>query len=803
MIILFFLGLTSNSFAEGFYQVDANINFEVTGQSGKRFLRQGDLFQVVEDSRVPSWAIGVRAVTPEGEVLPELYYLGKRSFDSLNSENQVAPLPSRFRIAEGRGSIEAISERGTRVVIGSDVSFTVTNDIDGWKQRIEIVEANDPSLVGTSLYVGQQSLKAYLSSDTLVESLGGRPDGARISVAPRSAPVPRPKPSPITIEPNQDCRAGDFELQRLIFMKSEDQNIRLPSQTQIKVSGADPVTGVCLVEVINGPFSGKTGFTYPSNLSSENIVAIENAGEEYFPGQVFVVSNGSRISSKLIGGEFGVLPTFFPMEVLMTVGNRVVLKDLDGKLYTVEESDLNNARRNGHLAFDHVATAGEQAQVVTGAEGDQVGEAPVSSGNTAEKRPCPEVTVETDVSQQEIFYEVCRSEDLARTDGSVRAKNDHWDEIYGTENENQMDFTIDGGDQTLLHCIQKSMKKGLNRNVAPNCQQASGERIRRQVEKTNSRGVAYRTWELESPGPRACASESLSVRITKEFERAMNCLDIDPKEIYPMIHHESRFQPGAISPTGALGMGQLLLDTYSGWRDDLNEAKRLVTENHSRYQRMQDLEDISSYDAYERDRFENRQVAFLSSELDHIFKGERPECQEINQLADEAFPPAGKSDMESESLRVCPPQNPFRDFVVAGLNYRMNKKYAGFLLRSHAPNLDPLKVEEWSKILAQWMHNGGTNGISSSFEYFVGEIALGQISLRDDNLNRTQGPNGETRFEKDNLADFTTEEMVRYLSVHIHQSYGGSERRKDEVSLYYKNIEDDLEDIEKGGLSCD
>jgi hypothetical protein len=170
-----------------------------------------------------------------------------------------------------------------------------------------------------------------------------------------------------------------------------------------------------------------------------------------------------------------------------------------------------------------------------------------------------------------------------------------------------------------------------------------------------------------------CLSESYHFFTYVSFIQAMRCMDLEPRELFPVISHESNFQLNIGSSTGAWGPGQIT---------------RVAVETINDQQRLAPLKD-------------------------------KPECAPLAKLLERPM------DVKKTCDWIHPPDNPARNFLYAADTYLTFKRAAARRVRA-SKLFTKLKAAELGKVvteLARYMYNGGDGGVGQAFQVFAEERA--------------------------------------------------------------------------------
>lgn len=176
-----------------------------------------------------------------------------------------------------------------------------------------------------------------------------------------------------------------------------------------------------------------------------------------------------------------------------------------------------------------------------------------------------------------------------------------------------------------------------------------------------------------------CRSLRYRKSVHNSFVTVMNCLGIDPYDMFPLIAVESHFTTSAVSWSGAAGVGQFITDTIS----DINKGP---------FKRNQDQ-----------------------------IRAKGGDCKE---LADHIAPSTNKYKCDT----VDSPKNPATAFFYSGIYFKQNHK----AMMSKIDEMTPIELENGKKItisnkdkekiateMAYYAHNWGTGGAKDALEVFL------------------------------------------------------------------------------------
>lgn len=828
------------------YELKGNQSISVRLESGQEVvLREGALISV--DPRSSGWALSISVLRVDKDNVigsPKAARLGKQTFnDYLNRQLLSRRQPSQrptpvsnqkrsFTIAKA-GDVQFVSDNGA-VYLGQGDSFEILPSVDNsWKQEVIITKSSDPQKVGTKVAIGKIFLNGLIDSAHVVAP--AQPSAKPVVTTPNpSERQPGPQQdNPVALDSNSLCpTAGTYKTQRSFFYnslpgaqtQSGPLNISPGSVVEVVPSSDNIRCQFKLISSADGDQSlvGKNLLTYPSNFQSKNLTPFDPGQTEQAPkleftkGARFALTSPSSVDLYDVqSGKISPAVVGAPYDVVSEQRGQLIIRADNGRRYRVDKESLEDARDQSDLFFDSQRSFSATLDSILKPAMPEI-QVPC---RTLENSPAL-------VNQDPIIWESCRERTRVASNGRQLAANNYYDDLikdiqnFGAKQADQVLANPEG--RQMSECIMHSLKKGGHNNARPNCQRGpSGDLklapIRRTVRKVNSAGKSYTSIEILNRVPKACASELTTTYLTDNFLKAMKCLKIDPKEIFPLINHESSFQPGAVSPTGALSVGQTIVTNYLEIQKNMQRAKLIIDEGGKRLTQQRRFRDREIYRTeYEnqRSKAETRLTTILISQLEEQIKNPTAHgCAGLKKLLDNPLQiPARKNAIQhvidTENRRLCPPNQPQEAFLMAGIDYIANKKYALSLIddwESKLPSssrMSQKQKEELTQVLARWMYNAGQAGLSTSFDFFMEELTAGRVSVRDNNLNPVLKSGEPQILKARNLKSLSLADFKKYMSVHIMQSYSGNERRKTEVAGYIQKMDRDLAAIESKGISC-
>lgn len=806
-------------------------------------LKEGALFSL--ETATSGWTYDVQVLRVEANstiTTAKAAKIGKQSFNdyfhrgllerrgSPASTVKEAPLKPEYTIQK-KGEVQFIGESGAIYLDEGDSFELLPLTGPGWKQEVIITRASDPKRIGRRAAIGKIFLNGLIDSSHIVIA-----SSVVTERAEKTEPVVPPALSVASRELDSSglCpQNGSYKVERNFFYNTangESQDnlpLTITKGSLIQVSESSDEAR-CQFKVISSPeggsrLAGLDLLTYPSNFQQRNLSAYHpetdptQEGLGFERGAKFVLTSPDAID--LLDIQKGMRSSAAagaPFEVMGEQRGTLLIKGEDGRQYRVDKESLLEARHQGELFFDSEGTFSLSLDNVLNLQSLS------PTGPCIEELPSPLLYAPSGP----ILWESCRERARVNGGGRTVAANNHYDQlIKSVQNFGQRDSAKVLSNQQgreMSECIMHSLKGGTNINAHPNCQRRpSGElipsAIRQSVRKKNSKGKSYTTIQILNPVPKACASELTSTFLADNFLKAMSCLDLDPKEVFPLINHESHFQPGAVSPTGALSVGQTVATNYLEIYKNLAQAQNIIQRGGERLIQQRKFSQPEIY----RTQYENasrksqtRMTTILIAKLEEQIKNPSAHgCLALKKMMDNPLKiPSGKNPIQhvidTENKRLCPPNQPEEAFLMAGIDYLANKKYAQSLIGDWEAKLpanqrmSAQQKDEVTKVLARWMYNGGQAGMATSFEFFMEELSAGRISQRDSNLDPIVKNGQRQNIKERTLKSLSLADFKKYMSVHVLQKYPGSSSRKSEVAGYIQKMDRDLEQIEERGLAC-
>lgn len=624
-------------------------------------------------------------------------------------------------------------------------------------------------------------------------------------------------------------------LKGILVAYENDKENYLPAGTKVQTVKSDD--GRCHLKILalpKGSKYSKSDFprllkTSPINLPDSNFEEIEydENNLKLVKGLNFNFQKGQQLSA--IGRRTGKRYILSPKDRIEIAGrhsNGSYIIKRNGKKweYRVNASDLEQLNDMGLL------NTNAQATVESIANGDMFND--TVEENTPEQPDCNDIDPPKDSHYNDNFsWQTCRTKSVVNKKGKVYKPNNYMENKIPISNATANKLLKNSDVNNFAQCINSSLKKGLNRNTNPSCKRDNkgklkAERVRTAVYKKVNGKKKFSYWKLLRKAPRACASKKLSTHLADQFLKAAKCVNVDPKEIFPIINHESHFQPGAVSHTFAMGVGQIVPDNYLAFYNSLKSAKRFIKKSPKRVKKMQTLNTPQGYKNFEQlpssKKVLSRYPSFFATELhDQMTKRNNPNCKELYNIIDKPFTVPRWAKENSSKLygylrsreheRLCAPQNPSEGFFISMIYYKMNKKYANYLLTRKDMGLSKKQINDFSIILSRWMYNGGSAGASNRFKVLLDLIKDDKVPKLNSKGERVK-KNGVTQRRKNvKLSNFTNDELKKYMKFLLNDYYPSkSKARRKEVANYVPGdikgqggIDGDLKATEeKGSLAC-
>jgi len=848
-IIIFFLHLllcTQALANSEFVSVKSDGVVQVIQNDKTFYLRAGDLIQIKEND---GWKRHIKVISSIADGLDVGdAYLGERTYLDHLGDNNLVTIMQEKKSSYLTKPIEVQLPNGEKIQLSPGDEIKVL-DVDGWKRKIEIV--NSKSGVKGEAILGNSTYMEYLNNDVLSDTVFVDTTKSK---------------SPLTTSTGYEYNSLD-ELIRKLAENDEEENIDEEELSEgvevaaeytgcpdvgktfkidryIHVTNNDKKTlGVpkgsvirvnkigltCAIEVLELPEESSLNkkiyepqvLTFPSNLHPDFLTEVEAPSEsiKLDAGVKFKLSDNTDVHA--YGRRTGKRYRFSPSDEITVVGKHrngdyIVKRNGEKWEYRIPYEDLDELNDNAQLSINHLTTAvgiiadGEVSDSLEQVEPDYDC---VDTTDTGEEN-IPEVG--------DIEWQNCRTRATKNNRGNTLAANDYMDRELNLSNGDMNAILEEPQKKRYAKCISVSLRHGTNRSSNPSCSKDSNgniipRRIRQARYRTSNGQRKFAGWNLLSKAPKACASKELSTHLADRFVDMSKCLGIDPKEIFPIINHESHFQPKTISPTFALGVGQIVPVNYLDFYNKLNQAKDMIRSNSSVLSYASALSSKEGYRAYEdspaREKKISRLTGYFLSDLKDKMTGNNPECKGLQDIYNNpmTLPRSAKSSARAandylrdrENIRLCAPKNPDEGLYMATIFYMYNKKYFRYMLekenRRSNLRMSEKQLNDFSIILARWSYNGGVAGISAPFERLVEKIKAGNIEA----LNSNNDPNGSRR-NVSGFSGFSNDDFKSYMSYVIKHRYRGGNARRMEVARYLPGsngvggIDGDLKQIEKG-----
>ncbi|EQC46002.1 transglycosylase SLT domain-containing protein [Bacteriovorax sp. Seq25_V] len=765
----------------------------------EQYLNEGDTIEILDPE---NWKRHIRIIKTSNPLAKRgAAILGNNRYNELVSQGylkrkSLAAIEENILVVNAPIEIELANKKKVILQPGDTLKLGAK---DGWKRKISVLSS--ASGVKGDAAIGDQTLNGYIS-DKVVKK----------QVAPSSATIlqnedaldllfkrfsfPKDKENEIEDESsdeafytNTECPKSEktFKLRKSTSIISVPGKYdTIPEGTVVKTSISE--NGVCRFSVVGLPQGSRLAIsdfptlaaTYPSNMGIDNLDEVEDPNSilNLEKGLVFKLPDGAKV--RAVGRRTGKSYSFDANDRIEIVGKHtngsyIVKRNGERFEYRLDANALDELNNAGALSINFNDTAGNimsNNSFNTAVEYDEV-DCQLNNSNEVD-----------DTYADDEDYESCRDKTIKTNKGPLKP-NDYLSNI--------LDFKTGVGDvdsaliDTYTECISKSMLSGTANNAAPSCKKDSHgnvipQKIRERVK--NSKGQFYS--RLADKRPRACANRKTSEYLAKSFLSAASCLGVDPKEFFPIINHESHFQPTAVSPTFATGIGQIIPKTYNDFYQAFRESKSYIDRNHSLARKIQRLNESVAYENYEKnDRPVRRLTAYMLAHLQDKVKSNDPNCAGLKRMYNDPYKGKTHADVvKQENIRLCAPSNPSEDFFISMIMYQQNKKYSTYMLNEinkvSKKKMSKDKVREFSKILSRWMYNGGEKGIYTVFELFAKDLSHNRV----EELGRNGRITGKKLVNK-SLADLSTDEFKNYFSHYLKYRYNSkSTSRKNEVASY-------------------
>ncbi|WP_372654950.1 transglycosylase SLT domain-containing protein [Halobacteriovorax sp.] len=844
LFLLIFIFSRSIFASSEFVSVKSDEVVEVIQNGKKSYLRSGDLIQIKE---VDGWKRAIRIITT---ISPGINtgdaFIGESTYnDHLTDGNlsQVSLKPKSHYITK---AIEVEIYNGAKVQLSPGDEIRVL-EVDGWKRKIEIINSKTgikgSAVIGNNTYLGylnsnviskktpvkktfaKQEEYEYDSLDSLIQRLMNYDgEGDSVDDEELSSGV---EVSSVTTSCPQVGKA--YKIDRFINVQSKgDKTLGVPkgSTISVKSSGSS-----CSIEVLELPKESNLNIkiyspsvkTFPSNLNSDFLTEVQRPSEsvKLGPGVKFKLDKNSSVHA--YGRRTGKRYKLEPKDTLKVVGKHrngdyIVTRNGEKWEYRIPYEDLDELNDNAQLSVNLMDSA---TNILT----DNSLEEAVNT--VSAEYDCTDDVRENyeDVPLEatDIEWQTCRLKNSKNSRGKTLQANDYMDKELKLKNSDINKILEVPEKRRFAKCISSSLRHGTNRSSNPSCAKDSKgniipKRIRQATYSKKSGKKRFAGWRLLNKAPKACASKELSSHLADRFVDMTKCLGVDAKELFPIINHESHFQPKTISPTFALGVGQIVSVNYMDFYNKLNQAKSMIKSNSRVLNYAKPFSTKEGYRAYEdspsRSKKVSRLTAFFLSDLKDKMTGNQKECKGLKNIYDNplTLPSSAKKSASKvneylrarENERLCSPKNPDEGFYMAAVYYMYNKKYFTYMLekenKENKLNMTAKQIKDFSIILARWSYNGGVAGVSGPFERLVQKLKKGTIESLDKNNN----PIGNKKRKVSGFSNFSNDDFKSYMSYVIKHRYKGGNARRLEVARYVAGsngvggIDGDLKQVEKG-----
>lgn len=828
IVSVFLLFATNVVFAELFtVTVPNSVTAIINGK--EVYLNPGDQF---ESGTVEGWKRNIKIIkssNPKIRIGDAI--IGNTRFSELLDDQDIEKNSYKYKLNK---SIEILDDNGKKYFLKTG-DVIEAGELNGWKRSILISSSQEPSVKEGKYYIGEKTF-ADLSKTNAMVMLNEKNEMPSVSELDSFVELllksdnDKNNNEEIIDEQEEsmsfECPKAQktFKLNKSIsIVKNKGKQDVVPEGTIVNTIKTEK--GICYFKIQKFPNGSNFDFTdfpeylatYPANLSPENLEDYSSEKKINLDrGIVFSPNDGIEI--KAIGRKTGKAYTFnkndkIKIKGIHPSGAYIVTRNNERFEYRIDPSELDELNESGAIDIsleDTVSelTANNSFNVVV--EEDDCKSCSAQNG----------VEDDVPVIEDDLNFESCRQNDVKTKTGKTLKANNYLDKIFNVSNAEAKKYLADKEVSSLATCISRSMHHGTNRNANPSCSKdASGEIKPSPIRssKKNSQGK-HIGWNIVNPVPRACASMSASAFMAKRFQMAADCLGIDPKEIFPIINHESHFGATTISDSFAIGAGQIVTENYVDFYNGLNQAKKYISSNHNFFKEAQNFKSLSGYANYEKlpgSKKLPRTTTFFMSDIQDKIARKNPSCEGLKEIYDNPFviPDSIKSSSnkvfsyvrERENARLCRPKNPDEGLYMAMIYYLTNKKYSQYYLselnKGIGGSLSSSRLNDWSIILSRYMYNGGAGGVLSVFQMLVRDFKAGKVNELDSKGNLTGRKLGLSKF-----SSLSNEEFKKYISNYIKNRYPAkNSTRKNEVAKYVTGIggvggiEGDLKKIEKEG----
>lgn len=299
---------------------------------------------------------------------------------------------------------------------------------------------------------------------------------------------------------------------------------------------------------------------------------------------------------------------------------------------------------------------------------------------------------------------------------------------------------------------------------------------------------------------RPCASQRYVQSVSKAYHEVMECLGLDPQEMFPLYYHEGQFRINAVSGTGAVCAGQLTAGTV----ETMNNLDRLNYSFYSGNSRALSEPEIDSLR--------------LSQILNRCPKVKKHFTQLSTAQTDKGTPYLDGNKSLCEVV-----ENPYTCFLYSALNHKRNLLYTRKIaddshlyifrkrnetlifktqeeyenamrskpeLKMMDPEVIPIfdNPDEVATAAALWAYNGGVLTAKVLFPAYLDDVKSRKVSEIRRNSMRVPS-----------TAPLSTKNFKSEFQVYIKREYrwprNVTARRRNEVSSFVNNIISDAESL--------
>lgn len=843
--IIIFLYSTYSFAQSGFVTVENDNVIQVIQDGEKYYLKSGDLIQVKEKD---GWKRQIKIITSIADgVKVGNAYMGDSVYAQHIMESNLSSLAPGTKSSYLTKSIEVVLPNGSKMMLSPGDEIKVRG-IDGWKRKVDIINSKTgikgTAILGNTTYLDyvkngvfsdiiyvnsdsdakkQDAPYEYDSMDNLIKEL----------ILEQAEETVDEEELTDGVEVTNDYAScpevgKTFRIDRFINVTNKNKRtLGVPKGSTIRMKSNGVTCSLQVLELpeetsLNLKIYGQEVVTFPSNLNSDFLTEIEPPSEAIKLDSGVKFRLGDNSSVHAYGRRTGKRYKFTPKDRVTVVGKHrngdYIVKRNDEKWeYRIPYEDLDELNDNAQVSIDALGTAAEIIQEEKIEEAVSVVEPDYEcqEDTSFDESSAPDV--------DDINWQNCRTKSIKNNKGKTLAANNYMDKEINLNNSEVDDILEDPEKRQFAKCISTSLRHGTNRSSNPSCAKDSkGEiiptRIRQARYRTSNGKRKFAGWNLLHRAPKACASKKLSTHLADRFVDMTKCLGVDAKELFPVINHESHFQPKTISPTFALGVGQIVSVNYLDFYNKLNQAKSLIKSNSSVLDYARPLSTKEGYRKYEDSPSKSKKISRLTgyflSDLKDKMTGNDPSCKGLREIYNKPLkvPSSIKKSTsktndylrDRENQRLCSPKNPDEGFYMSAIYYMYNKKYFRYMLekenKKNNLRMSKKQLNDFSVILARWSYNGGVAGISVPFERLVEKIQDGKIEA----LNKNNDPDGNKQRSVSGFSNFSNDDFKSYMSYVIKHRYKAGNARRLEVARYLPGsngvggIDGDLKKIEKG-----